>query len=82
LDSDSAIAIKLQAARELLARSRTLAAFSGAGLVALAKQHGSRVIVIDPNPGAAGEVADLCLARQAGEVLPQLLDGFDLISHA
>jgi hypothetical protein len=38
--------------------------------------------VIDPNPGSAGEIADLCLARKAGKVLPLLLDGFDLTSAA
>ena len=66
----------------LLVIGTSATVYPAAGLVALAKQHGSRVIVIDPNPGSAGEIADLCLARKAGEVLPLLLDGFDLTSHA
>jgi hypothetical protein len=37
--------------------------------------------VIDPNPGEASSGADIYLAAPAGEVLPLLLDGFDLTSH-
>lgn len=66
----------------LLVIGTSATVYPAAGLVELARQGDSQIIVIDPSPGAAGEIADLCLARQAGEVLPQLLEGFDLTSHA
>ncbi len=66
----------------LLVIGTSATVYPAAGLVTLARQYGSRVIVVDPNPGAAGEVADLSLARPAGEVLPRLLEGFDLASPA
>jgi hypothetical protein len=38
------------------------------------------VIVVDPNPGAAGDLADVYLSGSAAEIMPPLLDGFDLAS--
>ena len=54
--------------------------YSAAILIELARQHDSRVIVVDPNPGAACNQADIHLAGSAAEVLPALLDGLDLVS--
>ncbi|MCP4469455.1 MAG: NAD-dependent deacylase [Gammaproteobacteria bacterium] len=65
----------------LLVVGTSATVYPAAGLIALARQHDSRVIVIDPSTGAAGEQADVYLAGQAGEVLPALLDGFDLASN-
>ncbi|UCH41056.1 MAG: NAD-dependent deacylase [Gammaproteobacteria bacterium] len=62
----------------LLVVGTSATVYPAAGLIELARQHDSRVIVIDPNPGAAGNQADVYLAGAAGEVLPALLDGFDL----
>ena len=66
----------------LLVIGTSATVYPAAGLVELARRHGSKIIVIDPNPGAAGDIADVHLQRPAGEVLPPLLDGFDLASHA
>jgi NAD-dependent deacetylase len=66
----------------LLVIGTSATVYPAAGLVTLARQHGCRVIVIDPSPGAAGEVADIYLEGRAGEVLPKLLDGFDLASQS
>ena len=66
----------------LLVIGTSATVYPAAGLVELARRHGSKIIVIDPNPGAAGDIADVHLQRPAGEVLPPLLDGLDLASHA
>ena len=64
----------------LLVIGTSATVYPAAGLIALAKQHGSRVIVVDPNPGAADSEADIYLAGSAGELLPKLLGGLDLTS--
>ena len=66
----------------LLVVGTSATVYPAAGLIELARQHDSRVIVIDPNPGAAGDQADVYLAGSAGEVLPALLDGFDLATES
>lgn len=65
----------------LLVIGTSATVYPAAGLIELARAHGSRVIVVDPNPGAAGNQADVFLSGGAGEILPALLDGFDLASE-
>lgn len=64
----------------LLVVGTSATVYPAAGLIELARQHDSRVIVIDPNQGSAGDGADVHLAGTAGQMLPALLDGFDLNS--
>ena len=64
----------------LLVVGTSATVYPAASLIELARAHGSRVIVVDPNPGAAGDLADVFLAGAAGQVLPALLEGFDLES--
>jgi NAD-dependent deacetylase len=66
----------------LLVIGTSATVYPAAGLVELARAGGSRIIVVDPNPGVASSSADIYLAAPAGEVLPLLLDGFDLASQA
>ena len=65
----------------LLVVGTSATVYPAAGLIALARQHGSRVIVIDPNPGAAGDLAEVFLRGTAAEVVPALLQGLDLESE-
>jgi NAD-dependent deacetylase len=65
----------------LLVVGTSATVYPAAGLVELARRQGSRIIVVDPNPNAAADTADVHLAAAAGEVLPRLLDGFDLQSR-
>ena len=65
----------------LLVIGTSATVYPAAGLIELARAHGSRVIVVDPNPGAAGSQADIFLAGAAGVIVPALLDGFDLASE-
>lgn len=64
----------------LLVIGTSATVYPAAGLIELARGRRSRVIVIDPNPGAAGKLADIYLRGNAAAVLPALLDGFDLAS--
>ena len=54
--------------------------YPAAGLIELARAHGSRIVVVDPAAGAAGAQADIHLDAAAGEVLPALIAGLDLRS--
>jgi len=65
----------------LLVVGTSATVYPAAGLVELARRRGSRIIVVDPNPGAAADAADVHLAAAAGEALPRLLNGFDLASE-
>jgi NAD-dependent deacetylase len=65
----------------LLVIGTSATVYPAAGLVELARANGSRIIVVDPNPGVASSAADIYLAAPAGEALPLLLDGFELASH-
>ena len=66
----------------LLVIGTSATVYPAAGLIALARQQGSRVIVVDPNPGAAGDLAEVFLQAAAGEVLPALMRGLELSSEA
>jgi len=62
----------------LLVIGTSATVYPAAGLISLARRNGSRVIVVDPNPGAASAAADIHLAAAAARALPALLDGLDL----
>jgi len=47
--------------------------YPAAGLPGIAKDHGARVIVINPQPSALDETADLVLRAPAGACLPRLV---------
>ncbi len=64
----------------LLVVGTSATVYPAAGLIEIARAAGSRVVVVDPNPGVAGGQADLALAGAAGDVLPALLEGLDLDS--
>lgn len=66
----------------LLVIGTSASVYPAAGLIALAMQHGSRIIVVDPNPGAAGDLAEIFLQGNAAEVLPTLLQGLELSSDS
>jgi NAD-dependent deacetylase len=66
----------------LLVVGTSATVYPAAGLVELARRCGSRIIVVDPDPQAGGDASDIHLAQRAGEVLPRLLEGFDLPSQA
>jgi len=66
----------------LLVIGTSATVYPAAGLIDVVRQRQSRVIVIDPNPGAASDVADVHLAGPAAALLPALLEGFDLASTA
>jgi len=65
----------------LLVIGTSATVYPAAGLVELARANGGRIIVVDPNPGVASDAADIYLAGPAGDLLPLLLDGFDLTSN-
>lgn len=64
----------------LLVVGTSASVYPAAGLIALAKQHESKVVVIDPDPEATAGISDISIAGSAGEVLPLLLDGLNLAS--
>jgi NAD-dependent deacetylase len=47
--------------------------YPAAGLIDLARDHGAKVIVVNPEETPAGAVADVDLRGLAGEILPELL---------
>ncbi len=54
--------------------------YPAASLVEAAAVSGSRIIVINPEPGLNGQTADVELNASAGKVLPALLEGLKLRS--
>ena len=64
----------------LLVVGTSATVYPAAGLIALAKQSGSRIVVVDPNSGESGTMADVFLQGTAAEVLPELLQGLNLTS--
>ncbi len=65
----------------LLVVGTSATVYPAAGLITLARQHGSKIIVVNPDASMAGGEADVYLAAPAAEVLPELLEGFDLGSR-
>jgi len=61
----------------LLVAGTSATVYPAAGLVLLARQHGSKIIVIDTGESRAGEHADIKLTGRCGELLPVLLDDID-----
>jgi NAD-dependent deacetylase len=47
--------------------------YPAAGLIALARDHGAKVVVVNTQPSAASHLAAVEVIGQAGEVLPELL---------
>lgn len=47
--------------------------YPAAGLIDLARDHGAKVIVVNPEPTPAGAMADVDLRGRAGDLLPELL---------
>ena len=66
----------------LLVVGTSATVYPAAGLIALAREQGARIVVVDPNAGAASDAADLHLAKPAALVLPALLDGMQLVSES
>ena len=64
----------------LLVIGTSATVYPAAGLIALARECGARILVVDPNASAASEVADAYLQAAAAEVVPALLDGLELVS--
>ncbi len=64
----------------LLVVGTSATVYPAAGLIELARGHGSRVIVVDPNPGAASGAADVFLQGSAVERVPALVEGLELVS--
>ncbi len=64
----------------LLVVGTSASVYPAASLITLARRHGSRIIVVDPNPRETDGAADIHLVGMAGEILPSLLDGLDLAS--
>ena len=67
-----------QAAQEcdlLLAVGSTLSVYPAAGVVPLAKQNGAKIIIINGDPTAMDDLADVILSGKIGESLPSLVAG-------
>lgn len=47
--------------------------YPAAGLIDLARDHGAKIIVVNPEETPAGRAADVDLRGRAGDVLPELL---------
>jgi NAD-dependent deacetylase len=47
--------------------------YPAAGLVQVARQSGARVVIVNPDPTLADELAEWILRGPAGEILPRLL---------
>jgi NAD-dependent deacetylase len=47
--------------------------YPAAGLVQVARQSGARVVIVNPDPTPADELANWILRGPAGEILPRLL---------
>ncbi len=64
----------------LLVIGTSATVYPAAGLIELTRHSGGRVIVVDPNPGAASNAADTFLQGRAADLVPGLLDGLTLVS--
>lgn len=66
----------------LLVIGTSATVYPAAGLIDRVRGHGGRIVVVDPNAGAASGAADVYLAGAAAEIVPALLDGLELDSAA
>jgi NAD-dependent deacetylase len=62
-----------QRADVFLAIGTSALVYPAAGLVQVARQSGARVVIVNPDPTPADELADWILRGPAGEILPRLL---------
>mmetsp|Transcript_79096 Transcript_79096/g.256092 ORF Transcript_79096/g.256092 Transcript_79096/m.256092 type:complete len:418 (+) Transcript_79096:55-1308(+) len=70
------IQLAMEAAREcdlLLAVGSTLAVFPVANMVPAAKMAGARVVIVNGEPTAMDDLADIVLRGQIGDILPELV---------
>jgi NAD-dependent deacetylase len=58
----------------LLAVGSTLTVYPAAGVVPLAKAAGARVVIVNGEPTAFDDIADVVLRGPIGEILPALLE--------
>lgn len=58
----------------LLVVGTSATVYPAAGLIHLARQHGSKIIVVNSETTGTGELADIELIGSAGNILPRLLD--------
>lgn len=64
----------------LLVIGTNASVYPAAGLIQLAKHHGSRIFVVNTQPSDASDLADIELIGKSGEILPLLLDGLQVRS--
>ncbi len=64
----------------LLVIGTSATVYPAAGLIALARDRGARIVVVDPNPSAASDAADAFVQGAAAGTVPALLDGLELVS--
>ena len=64
----------------LLVVGTSATVYPAAGLIALVKRQDGQIIVVDPNPGPAGDAADVFIEGTASEIVPDLLQGLELSS--
>lgn len=64
----------------LLVVGTSATVYPAAGLIGIAHQQGTKVIVINPNASDASALADVELIGESGTVLPVLLEGLSLAS--
>ncbi len=65
----------------LLVVGTSASVYPAAGLIEIAKSSGAHIIVINPSPSGASNLADVELTGLSGEILPLLLEGLNLSSH-
>jgi NAD-dependent deacetylase len=65
----------------LLVIGTSASVYPAAGLIQLAKQHASRIIIINTQTSDASDLADIELIGPSGTILPELLDGIKLRSQ-
>ena len=62
-----------RACQALLVVGTSAVVHPAAGLIGLAKSHGSRIIIVNTQPSEASGLADLELLGPAGEIVPRIL---------
>jgi NAD-dependent deacetylase len=62
-----------QKADVFMAIGTSVTVYPAAGLVAVARESGARIAVLNPDPTPADELAEWVLRGPAGQILPRLL---------